>query len=290
MEMTKPIAVGVDASAASQAALLWAAHRAARLKAPLLILHAVDDRLDVSGLPHSDVLLQLELKLLTYGREHAQEAEPSLEVSTELLQGGIDRSLAKRSGRASMLVIGSDRESRLRGSLTDRALQVAAVAKCPVAVIGTEDLSGRQGVVVGVDGSEESTQAVAFAAREADREGQPLTVLYAFPGPKRWVKTGLPDSTLAELIVEEEKVVLAETVAGLGEEFPDLVVHKMLETDKEPAAALVDAAANALLLVVGSRGRGAFKRLLLGSTAHGVLTQLPCPTIIARINRTKRNE
>lgn len=290
MRKTKPIAVGVNDSAASQEALLWAAHRAAQLKTPLLILHAVDDRWMTRDFPYSHVLEQNGLELLVNAKAHAQGAEPSLEVSAELLQGGIGASLAKRSGKASMLVIGSDRASRQRGSLTDRALQVAAVAKCPVAVIGTEDLSGRSGVVVGADGSEESTQSVAFAAREADREGQSLTVLHAFRGPRRWAKTGLPDSSLAEVIVEEERIVLAETIAGLSEEYPDLVVHKLLETEKEPATALVDAAANAVLLVVGSRGRGAFKRLLLGSTAHGVLTQLPCPTIITRIKRTKREE
>ncbi|MGN6440915.1 MAG: universal stress protein, partial [Arthrobacter sp.] len=47
-------------------------------------------------------------------------------------------------------------------------------------------------------------------------------------------------------------------------------------------AGLVEAAAGARLLVVGSRGKGAFKRLLLGSTAHGVLKHLPCPVIITR--------
>jgi nucleotide-binding universal stress UspA family protein len=49
----------------------------------------------------------------------------------------------------------------------------------------------------------------------------------------------------------------------------------------------VDAAVNARMLVVGSRGRGGIQRLLLGSTAHGVLRHLPCPTVITRIQATK---
>ncbi|WP_374223578.1 universal stress protein [Arthrobacter sp. ISL-30] len=74
------------------------------------------------------------------------------------------------------------------------------------------------------------------------------------------------------------------------EEYPGLVVHKVLETEKEPAAALVEAASKAKLLVVGSRGRVAFKRLLMGSTAHGVLAHLPCPTVITRLQPVKHKK
>jgi nucleotide-binding universal stress UspA family protein len=63
-------------------------------------------------------------------------------------------------------------------------------------------------------------------------------------------------------------------------------VHRVLETKMEPAGALVRAAAEAQLLVVGSRGRGGFKRLLLGSTAHAVLTHIPCPIVITPIHRS----
>jgi nucleotide-binding universal stress UspA family protein len=208
-----------------------------------------------------------------------------VEVTTKILEGGVAGSLGKYSTKVSMLVVGSG-AAHLGGSLTDRALQVAAAAKCPVAVIGDQTIEGRRGVVVGVDGSEESTQAVAFAAAEADREGQELTVVYAFQAP-RWVNGGLLGENLAQLMVEEEQIVLSETISGLSEDYPDLVVHKVLESDMEPAAALVQAAAEAQMLVVGSRGRGGFKRLLLGSTAHSVLTHLPCPTVITPVRRIK---
>ena len=188
-----------------------------------------------------------------------------------------------------MVVIGSGR-AWFGGAVTDRALQIAAVARCPVAVIGRNaDDGGRQGVVVGVDGSEESTQAVAFAAGEADRAGQVLTVLHAFGNPRFKVLEGMPGSDLAERAAEEERVILAETAAGLAENYPDLVVHQELVLDTDPEQALVEAAAGARLLVLGSRGRGAFKRLLLGSTAHAVLSQLPCPTVVTRIRRVQHD-
>ncbi len=84
--------------------------------------------------------------------------------------------------------------------------------------------------------------------------------------------------------------MLAESVAGLGEKYPDLIIQQRLETDTEPAKALVNIAAGARLLVIGSRGRGAFSRTVLGSTAHAVLMQVPCPTIVTRLHRVKHGD
>ena len=88
-------------------------------------------------------------------------------------------------------------------------------------------------------------------------------------------------------MVEEDRIVLAESVAGLAEKYPDLVVHQRLETNTEPAKALVDTAEEARLLVIGSHGRGGFSRTVLGSTAHAVLLNVPCPTIVTRVHKVK---
>jgi nucleotide-binding universal stress UspA family protein len=285
MKTQKPIAVATNESSQSQAAVMWAARRAERAGLPLVILHVVDDRWVADPNPWIRALREAGDRLLQTAASRTREAF-QISISTQLLTGSVGGALGKYSGKASMMVIGSG-SGHLGGSLADRALQVAASAKCPVAVVGTQDLAGRHGVVVGVDGSEEATQAVAFAAAEADREGQELTVLYAFYGPDPIIDAGLTPTRLAELMVDEERTVLSETAAGLREEYPDLVVHEVLESHKEPVVALVDAAAEARLLVVGSRGRGGIKRLLLGSTAHGVLKHLPCPTVITRIRRIK---
>jgi nucleotide-binding universal stress UspA family protein len=100
----------------------------------------------------------------------------------------------------------------------------------------------------------------------------------------------MPASGLAEVIEEEDKIVLAESVAGLRDKYPDLVVNQVLDKDTDPAKALVEAAANARLLVIGSRGRGGFSRLLLGSTAHAVLLRVPCPTVVTRVHKIKHEE
>lgn len=283
--MSGPIAVGITESSASEAALLWAAARAHVLHVPLTVVHVVDDRwMTGEALPYIDVLREAGMGLLKEAEERVRAAVPDLKVSLQLLEGGTGAALGKFSGNASMLVLGTSGHSR--GALTDRALQAAATAECPVAVIG-QGQQGGHGVVVGVDGSEESTQAVAFAASEADTLGEELTVLYAFTGPNRWLEAGLPSSSFAQHVLEEEQVVLSETVAGLRQDYPALVVNGVLETVLEPAAALVQAASGARLLVLGSRGRGSFSRLLLGSTAHAVLTQPPCPTVITRLQKSR---
>ena len=285
MTSQKPIAVGTNDSAQSQAAVLWAARRAHRAGLPLVVLHVVDDRWVAEPYPWFGTLQQAGEELLKTAVGRLEGAVP-ITPATELLTGSVGGSLAKYSKKTSMMVIGSG-SGHFGGSLADRALQVATAAKVPVAVVGTQDLEGRSGVVVGVDGSPESTQAVAFAAAEADREGDELTVVYAVSVPDPIVDAGMTPATLADLIVDEDRVVLSETVAGLKEDYPDLTVHQRLETDRGPVDALVSTAAGARLLVVGSRGRGAFKRLLLGSTAHGVLKHLPCPTIITRTQAAK---
>lgn len=280
MTSQKPIAVGTNDSAQSQAAVLWAARRAHRMNLPLMILHVVDDRWVAEPYPWFGTLQQAGEELLKTAAGRL-EGTVLITPTTELLTGSVGGQLAKYSKKTSMMVIGSG-SGHLGGALADRALQVATAAKVPVAVVGTQDLEGRSGVVVGVDGSAEATQAVAFAAAEADREGDELTVVYAVNAPDPIVDAGLTPGALADLIVDEERVVLSETVAGLKEDYPDLTVHQRLEREKGAVDALIEAAAGARLLVVGSRGRGAFKRLLLGSTAHGVLKHLPCPTIITR--------
>jgi nucleotide-binding universal stress UspA family protein len=157
-----------------------------------------------------------------------------------------------------------------------------------VVVIPSEIVPRNRGVVVGVDGSEESMQAVSFAAAEADLQGDELTAVLAVHRPTRWIERQAPTDAMAEAIEEEERIVLAESVAGLRSSFPDLVVHQRLEKHLDPAQALVEQGASARILVIGSRGRGAFARLILGSTAHAVLAHVPCPTIVTRLQKISR--
>jgi nucleotide-binding universal stress UspA family protein len=286
--MSKAVVVGINESAGSEAALAWALERASRQKLPVLCLHAADDRWISPEFQYHELIRQAGTELLEKAKATAKSRAPDVEVDVQLRHGSPGAALREASAEASLVVVGGhDKHWMDAGPLTDRALQIVSASDSPVAVVPSQPAGGTHGVVVGVDGSEESLQAVAFAAAEADRGHDELTVVLAFRSPARWIENQLPASGLAETIVEENRVVLAESVAGLGDKYPDLVIHQRLETDTEPAKALVDLARNARLLVIGSRGRGGFSRLVLGSTAHAVLLNVPCPTVVTRVHKVK---
>ncbi len=289
--MSKPIVVGVNGSAGSAAALTWALQRAARLKLPVILVHAVDDRWMSPDFQYHELIRQSGMEMLEEAQASAGAQAPEVKVEIQLRHGSGGSVLREVSNEASIVVVGGhDKHWMDGGPLTDRALQIVSATECPVAVIPQKRGSVAKGVVVGVDGSEESLQAVAFAAAEADRGGDELTVVLAFKSPARWVESKMPTSGLAESIMEEDRIVLAESGAGLGEKYPDLIIHQRLESDTEPAKALVDIASEARLLVIGSRGRGGVSRTVLGSTAHAVLLNLPCATIVTRVHKVKHDK
>ncbi|UXM93493.1 universal stress protein [Paenarthrobacter sp. JL.01a] len=278
MNTARAIAVGYKDSPQSEAALLWAARRASEQKVPLMILHVVDDRWSLNPGAWNGQLRQTGKDLLEAAAAKVG-GQDHLHITSELLSGSVAGALGDYGPKCSLLVVGSG-SPHLGGALTDRALQIAGASVVPVAVVGTNDVDGKSGVVVGADGSDLSQRAVDFAAAEADREGQELTVVHAYTAPDPVTDAGLAPADLGKLMDEQEHIILAETVAGLNSSYPDLVINKILEPSKEPVRALIDAAAGARLLVLGSRGRGGFARLVLGSTAHGVLTHLVCPTVV----------
>ena len=289
--MSKPIVVGINGSAGSEAALSWALERAAHQKVPVLCVHAVDDRWMSPDFQYHELIREAGMELLEKTKASASNQAPDVDVEVQLRHGSPGSALREASQEASLLVVGGHDKHWLDGGpMTDRALQAVSASDCPVAVIPSARATGNRGVVVGVDGSEESLQAVAYAAAEADRGGDELTAVLAFRSPARWVERQLPSSGLAESIVEEDRIVLAESVAGLRDKYPDLVVNQRLETDTDPAKALVEHAREARLLVIGSRGRGAFSRLVLGSTAHAVLLNVPCPTVVTRLHKVKHQD
>jgi nucleotide-binding universal stress UspA family protein len=289
--MRKPIVVGIKGSAGSDAALAWALERAAQQKVPVLCVHAVDDRWMTPDFRYHELIRDAGVELLEKTKARAVSQAPGVDIDVQLRHGSPGSALREASRDASLVVVGGHDKHWLDGGpVTDRALQVVSASDCPVAVIPSAHATGNRGVVVGVDGSEESLQAVAFAAAEADRGGDELTAVLAFRTPARWVERQLPSSGLAESIIEENRIVLAESVAGLHDKYPDLIVNQRLETDTDPAKALVELAHGARLLVIGNRGRGGFSRLVLGSTVHAVLLHLPCPTVVTPLHKVKHED
>jgi nucleotide-binding universal stress UspA family protein len=145
-------------------------------------------------------------------------------------------------------------------------------------------------VVVGVDGSPGAIAALRFAVDEARLRGATLQVVHASEAPEwsgtpgGYVVVGEPASShdlagIEESYAEAATQALESQIAGVDTSGVEVAVDAV---SGDPARALLDAAEGADLLVVGSRGRGGFRGLVLGSTSQKVAHHAPCPVVIVR--------
>ncbi|MEU2164056.1 universal stress protein [Streptomyces chengbuensis] len=134
-------------------------------------------------------------------------------------------------------------------------------------------------IVVGVDGSPSSRAALRWAVRYAGLVGATVDAVAAWdvPGARSWsapaVDTEFDEEQAERGLVEEVRDVLGESGASQ--------VHERLVRG-DAAEVLLDAAEGAQALVVGSRGRGGFRRALLGSVSHQCAIHATCPVVIVR--------
>ncbi len=132
-------------------------------------------------------------------------------------------------------------------------------------------------IVVGVDGSENSRQALRWAVEEARLRHARVRVVHAW-----WLYPMLAaDTETPHLIEDAGEAVQTFVTDTLGKEH-DVEVETVAVQGEQASAALVDAAKEAELLVVGSRGVGGFSGLLLGSVSQQCAQHAPCPVAIVR--------
>lgn len=136
-------------------------------------------------------------------------------------------------------------------------------------------------IVVGIDDSPAATDALRWALEEARLRGATLEVVHTWTFP---LATELPGGEVSRLVADLERAaseVLDEVVDGIVGVDPGVkVVRRAIEGP--PAQILIEAAVGADLLVVGSRGRGGFAALLLGSVAQQCVHHSPCPVVVVR--------
>lgn len=136
-------------------------------------------------------------------------------------------------------------------------------------------------IVVGADGSAESLRAVAWAAREARLRQAGLRIVAVPSLPPRMSPNPATRDSVAGLIEQAMQHTLAAAAQEATAQAPGLSVATQLLSGP-PAEALVHSAADASMLVVGSRGAGGFTAMILGSVSRYAATHASCPVVVVR--------
>lgn len=290
MTHTEEILVGVDGSPSSHLALEWAMHEAAQRGWPIRILccYSVPSftaasldggyaALDDSTIRESAQSALEDAMARTEGR--------GVPVTGQVEAGDAVGALIAASQDAALTVVGT----RGGGGFTDRLLgtvstALPAHAHCPVVVVPARGGSvarfvPQHRIVVGVDGSASSKVALEYAVSQAALWAAELTVVAGVPmaqgtGMLPWLPAVVDrGQVLADVEAAMDERV-AEAVAGTG------VTPKVHALDGSGAALLTEFSTVVDLIVVGSRGRGGFAGMLLGSTSQSVLHHTGCPVMV----------
>ncbi|MFG1674392.1 universal stress protein [Micromonospora sp. NPDC049282] len=291
---TGAIVVGVDGSPPSLHAVDWAAREAAARHRPLRIVHAfrwplTNELMGPPAVGPPDAGLQHAAeRMLSAAADRARAAAPTVTVSTDLPAEVPAAALIDASDGADLLVVGHRGLGGFTGLLVGSVgVQTAAHAACPVIVIRASDSDDGHGrteagpaagqVVVGVDNSDVSSPAVDFAFAHAARHGLGVVAVHAYQ--RAAAGSDAQDEVRARMVTD--------ALAGYRDTYPHVPVREKLIHGR-PAAVLAAESAGAALTVVGTRGRGGFTGLLLGSTSQGVLHHASSPVAIVRAHPTRR--
>ncbi|WP_159942923.1 MULTISPECIES: universal stress protein [unclassified Nocardiopsis] len=294
---TPKVAVGVDGSESARAALEWAAAEAERTHLPLYIVHTLSMPLVVSvytgptRFPPPEEVSQHGRGVLEEAVGHVRSLWPNLKVETELALEEPPLALLRRLGHGDTVVVGSRGLGPVRSALAGSAgVRLAAKAVCPVVVVPRRPQNeapprGPERIVVGVDGSDDSRRALRFALhRAAEHAGSSVVVVHSWRVPLPFDTATMVAGGWAppsdELLDRYSEELVAGVLADVIDESTEGVDVSVLRTGDNPVDALVGAGAGADLIVVGSRGRGSVRGLLLGSATQGVLHNATVPVAV----------
>ncbi|MFE9324410.1 universal stress protein [Nocardia sp. NPDC052278] len=281
-----PVLVGIDGSDAAAEAVRWAATDAVHHRAPLHIVYGIGAPMDFGpGIAFDQIDYDAyraagAAAVTTAGAYATAAAAPigELEIATFVVDAPPIPVLLDRSKDARMLVVGTRGLGAFRrGLLGSVSTAVARHGHCPVAVIPEpEDYKADRllgPVLVGVDGSPSATRAIEVAFDQAAHRAVGLRAVLTWSEFNRYISR--------DDMQKEAEAVLSESLAGCAEKYPGLAVERVVVEDR-PARCLLAEAEYAQLIVLGSRGRGGFAGMTLGSVSQAVLHATDCPLIIAR--------
>jgi len=287
------VVVGYDGSSSAAPALVWAAAEAARRGVGLTTLYAADAGASAGMLAAAPDLVTgaeaLAHEVAADGAATARRSRDDVPVTAATRLADAATALVEASRTAELVVVGNRGRGALAGAvLGSVAFTVTAHAHCPVVVVrgdGEGSPDAQHPVVVGVDGSAGSAAALRFAAGVADRSGATLRVVSAWTPPEVLATSisygAALDPGLVDGVRRAAEQDVEEAVAQVRADLPGLAVERSVVQD--PARrALVQASAEAGLLVVGARGHGSVSGLFLGSVSHAAIHGAPCPVAVVR--------
>ncbi len=283
------VLVCVDGSAASDAAVAWGTREAIMRGLPITLMHAVPPV--VVGWPVGQLYAEMPEWQYDSAQHVIDQARKTLgaglgdaespKIHTETVYSAIVPALIEASKNAAMLVAGSQGLGAvgrlLLGSVTTGLVHYA---HCPVAVVHFDQGAAPDSsapVVLGIDGSRASEAATALAFDEASRRGVGLVAVHVWSDVGVFPILGMDWHDREK----EGQEILAERLAGWQERYPDVHVDRKLFCDK-PSEWLLKESERAQLVVVGSRGRGGFPGMLLGSVSSAVAQSARIPVLVVR--------
>jgi len=291
--MARSIVVGVSNAEDTDAALDWAAAEAAYRGCSLHLVHSLQwllqDAFGASDEVRAGLVVDGE-EILARAAARVRAVQPDAVVETSLdldvdpATALLDR--ADAPDGAFMIVLGSKGRSRL-GDLLAASSTLATIhdAHCPVVVVRAPvgDPVPAAPVVVGVDGSDLSARAVEAAFAEASLWGTGVRAVLTWHPPALWS----PELAAYAVLGDDERQrisqasadALAGSLARWRDRYPDVPVEQVV-LEGHAGEALVRASRGARLLVVGSRGRGGFAGLLLGSVSSAAIHHAECPVMV----------
>lgn len=265
------VVVGVDGSLSVLSAVAWAGAEAARRGVGLHLVQVLPP--SGGSETEAEVPRGRTRALLHRAMRAVGTVVPDVAVRTATVHGNVGPALVAYAAQAQLLVVGSHGAGSIPISAERAVTHVTGHASCPVVVVPPKwagawpSTPSPRPVVVGVDGSAGSERALVCAAESADRLGVDLIALTAGNGSRVEQDNGA-----------EQKLIAAQLVACRARH-PGLPIEPRLVEGK-PAEALLQAARQAQLVVVGSRGRGSTVGALLGSTSRTLLRDSSCAVAV----------
>lgn len=283
------IVVGVDGSRSARHALHWTGRWAAFTNTPVTVVAALGKPpvgLEVDGGSGPVSKFREQVRIMVEGEIQRLRAEvPTVDVSYRDEWGDAAQVLIEATRHALGVVLGTRGlggwAGLLLGTVSDK---VISHAKGPVVVVPPHWKPVRRGepVTLGVDDPATCGPAVSFAVRAAQALGTSLHVIHAWEVQKGWSHLATTFGAAHVRSVREAAEIRLETVCQmLAAQAPDLpVVEQLVEGD--PAVVLSEASQGSRLLVMGTRGRGGWQGLLLGSRSRELAQSSACPVAIIR--------